>query len=92
VKPLALMRWLIRLVTTKEGVILDPFAGSGTTGLAAICEERRFVGVELNADYAVIARRRIAAGTGPLFEGQPEEAESPRSANQPEFAFGESAS
>lgn len=61
VKPTALMRWLVRLVTPPGGVILDPFAGSGSTGKAAVLEGFGFVGIELDAEYLEIARRRIAA-------------------------------
>jgi site-specific DNA-methyltransferase (adenine-specific) len=61
VKPLALMRWLVRLVTQPGDLVLDPFAGSGTTGMACKAEGRRFIGIELDPEYAEIARRRIAA-------------------------------
>ena len=61
VKPIALMRYLCRLVTPKGGTVLDPFAGSGTTGVAAIAEGFRFVGCELSEDYAAIARRRLTS-------------------------------
>jgi site-specific DNA-methyltransferase (adenine-specific) len=60
VKPIALMRWLCRLVTPKGGLILDPFTGSGTTGCAAVLEGFRFVGVEREPEYAAIAEARIA--------------------------------
>jgi site-specific DNA-methyltransferase (adenine-specific) len=60
VKPVALMRWLVRLVTPPDGVVLDPFTGSGTTGIAAVLESRRFVGIEREAEYVAIARARIA--------------------------------
>jgi DNA modification methylase len=60
VKPIALMRWLCRLVTPKGGLILDPFTGSGTTGCAAVLEGFRFVGVEREPEYAAIAEKRIA--------------------------------
>ena len=60
VKSLALMRWLVRLVTPPGGVVLDPFTGSGTTGMAAVMEGFAFVGVEQDAEYVEIARRRIA--------------------------------
>lgn len=60
VKPLALMRWLIRLLTPANGLILDPFCGSGTTGCAAVLEQRRFLGIEVDSDYTQIARARIA--------------------------------
>ena len=59
VKPIALMRWLCRLVTPKGGLILDPFCGSGSTGCAAVAEGFRFVGIEREAEYVTIAERRI---------------------------------
>lgn len=59
VKPVALMSYLCRLITPPNGTILDPFCGSGSTGVAAIREGFKFVGIELNPDYAEIARRRI---------------------------------
>ncbi|HWB69442.1 MAG TPA: site-specific DNA-methyltransferase [Solirubrobacterales bacterium] len=59
VKPLALMRWLVRLVCPPEGVVLDPFMGSGTTGAAAMLERRRFCGIEMEPAYLEIAAARI---------------------------------
>ena len=59
VKPIALMRYLCRLVTPPGGIVLDPFAGSGTTGCAATLEGFGFVGIEREAEYAEIARRRV---------------------------------
>lgn len=59
VKSVALMRWLIRLVTPPGGVVLDLFAGSGTTGVAALAEGRRFVGIEQEERYAMIAAARL---------------------------------
>lgn len=64
VKPLALMRWLVRLVAPPGGLVLDPFAGSGSTGCAAVLEGCRFVGVDQDADYCEVARRRIAHWAG----------------------------
>lgn len=61
VKPLSLMRWLCRLITPPGGLILDPFAGSGSTGCAAILEGFRFHGIERKAEYVEIARRRMSA-------------------------------
>jgi site-specific DNA-methyltransferase (adenine-specific) len=61
VKPLALMRYLCRLVTPPGGLILDPFMGSGSTGIAAVLEGFRFAGIELKGEYVTIAKRRIAA-------------------------------
>jgi DNA modification methylase len=63
VKPIDLMRWLIRLVTPPGGLILDPFLGSGSTGCAAALEGFRFVGIEREADYMAIAEARIAHWT-----------------------------
>ena len=60
VKPVALMRWLVRLVTPPGGLVLDPFLGSGTTGIAAILEGFRFLGIEKDEHYAEIAKARIA--------------------------------
>jgi site-specific DNA-methyltransferase (adenine-specific) len=60
VKPIALMRWLVRLITPPGGVVLDPFAGSGTTGIAAVLEGFEFVGMEREAEYVAIAEARIA--------------------------------
>ena len=60
VKPIALMRWLVRLVTPPGGTILEPFAGSGTTMAAAILEDRHVIGCELTADYLPIIKGRIA--------------------------------
>lgn len=64
VKPVALMRWLTRLVTPKGGLVLDPFTGSGSTALACEAEQFNFVGCELSPDYAAIAERRIRDAAG----------------------------
>lgn len=60
VKPLALMRYLCRLVTQKNGTILDPFTGSGSTGIAAIQEGFQFIGIEKDEAYLPIATKRIS--------------------------------
>ncbi|HEY3428623.1 MAG TPA: site-specific DNA-methyltransferase, partial [Acidimicrobiia bacterium] len=60
VKPLSLMRWLCRLITPPNGLILDPFTGSGTTGCAAVQEGFQFVGIEKELEYVQIAEKRIA--------------------------------
>jgi DNA modification methylase len=60
VKPVDLMRWLIRLVTPPGGIVLDPFNGSGSTGCAAAAEGVAYIGLELDAEYCEISRRRIA--------------------------------
>jgi DNA modification methylase len=59
VKPIALMRYLVRLVTPPDGIVLDPFMGSGTTLLGALEEGIRCVGIEKSHEYATIARNRI---------------------------------
>lgn len=61
VKPLALMQWLVRLVCRRGGLVLDPFCGSGSTGVACMREGMRFVGIEMDGQYAEIADKRIAA-------------------------------
>lgn len=67
VKPIDLMRWLIRLVAKPGDTILDPFMGSGTTGIAATLEGVHFIGIEREAEYLEIARRRIAQTQPSLF-------------------------
>jgi DNA modification methylase len=59
VKPLDLMSWLTRLVTPPGGVVLDPFAGSGSTLIAALRQGFRAIGIEREPEYVAIARRRI---------------------------------
>ena len=59
VKPTALMQYLIRLVTPDNGIVLDPFTGSGSTGKAAILENKRFIGIELTAEYLPIIEGRL---------------------------------
>jgi site-specific DNA-methyltransferase (adenine-specific) len=60
VKPTELMRWLIRLVTPPGGIILDPFGGSGSTGLAARAENTRCILIERESEYLNIIRDRLA--------------------------------
>ena len=59
VKPLKLMRYFCRMVTPPNGLIIDPFAGSGSTGVAALQEGFRFVGIEREPEYAAIAKMRL---------------------------------
>ena len=59
VKPIKLMRWLCRLVTPKNGTVLDPFMGSGTTGIGAHLEKFDFIGIERDKEYFSLAERRI---------------------------------
>lgn len=59
VKPIALMRWLVRMVTPPGGTVLDPFNGSGSTGCAAVLEGFDYIGIEREAEYVAIAEARI---------------------------------
>jgi len=59
IKPIALMAYLCNLVTRPNGTILDPFAGSGSTGIAAIQEGFNFIGIEKEKDYVTICKHRI---------------------------------
>jgi len=59
VKPVQAMRWIVRLLTPPGGLCIDPFLGSGTTGIAAALEQRDFIGIEREAEYIAIARARI---------------------------------
>jgi len=63
VKPTDLMRYLVRMVTPKNGTVLDPFMGSGSTGKGAMLEGFKFVGIELDPDYMEIAKARIEFAT-----------------------------
>ena len=59
VKPTTLMQYLVRLVTPPNGIVLDPFLGSGSTGKAAMYEGFNFIGIELTPEYLPIAKARI---------------------------------
>ena len=59
VKPVKLMQYLVRLITPSNGIVLDPFCGSGTTGIACKLEKFSFVGIEQDAEYTKIAEARI---------------------------------
>ncbi|MFJ9033945.1 DNA-methyltransferase [Streptomyces sp. NPDC102274] len=59
-KPVEIMRQLVQ-ICPEDGVVLDPFTGSGSTGVAALREGRQFVGVELSSHYADVAERRLEA-------------------------------
>jgi site-specific DNA-methyltransferase (adenine-specific) len=60
VKPLSLMKYLARLTRTPTGgIVIDPFMGSGTTGMACVLEDRYFIGIEMNEEYYEIAKLRI---------------------------------
>jgi site-specific DNA-methyltransferase (adenine-specific) len=60
VKPTELMRYLVRLITPPNGVVLDPFNGSGSTGKASMLEGMQYIGIEMNPDYIKIAEARIS--------------------------------
>lgn len=66
VKPLDLMRFLVRLVTPEHGVVLDPFAGSGTTAEAALLEHRRSINIEREPSYIPLIHARLARRERPL--------------------------
>ena len=68
VKPIALMRYLVRLVTPKGGLVLDPFIGSGTTALACIMEGFDYLGIEKEPEYVKIAEARIKALNKPVLK------------------------
>ena len=78
-KPLALMRWCLDILRTPPGAtVLDPFMGSGTTGVACVQTGRNFIGCEIDAGYFEIAQRRIAlAQKQPMLPGINEPAPQP---------------
>jgi len=74
-KPTGLMRWCVELITLSQQRILDPFMGSGTTGVACVQLGRRFIGIEIDRQYFDIAVKRISTAIethegGPLFKDQ----------------------
>ncbi len=66
-KPLEWMLWLVELTTQPGETVLDPFMGSGTTGVACARLGRHFIGIERDPNYFAIAERRISEARGPLF-------------------------
>lgn len=58
-KPIQVMKWLIRFLTRPETLVVDPFMGSGTTGVAAIMLGRKFLGIESNEEYFEMAAKRL---------------------------------
>lgn len=62
------MRWLIRLITPPGGVVLDPFAGSGTTGEACVIEGFRSVLIELEPKHAELITARLSKGIAPTLD------------------------
>jgi DNA modification methylase len=71
VKPTALMQWLVKLACSAGGLVLDCFAGSGSTGVAALRCGRRFLGIERDPHYHAVALKRLAGVDGPLFAAAP---------------------
>lgn len=59
-KPIDLMSYLVEMLSTEGNIILDPFMGSGTTGVACVNLNRNFIGIEKDAHYFEIAKQRIA--------------------------------
>ena len=59
VKPIALMSYLTKLITPEGGIVLDPFMGSGSTGMACAMEGFDFVGIDMDEDYVAISEARI---------------------------------
>jgi site-specific DNA-methyltransferase (adenine-specific) len=74
VKPVALMQYLVRMITPPNGIVLDPFNGSGTTGVACKVEGFNYLGIELDAEYCKISEARI--------EGWKEEIQMPETIEQ----------
>ena len=72
-KPLGVIKWLLDVVSEEGDTILDPFMGSGTTGVACVQTGRNFIGIEIDPDYFAIAERRIheAQAQPSLFEEVP---------------------
>lgn len=61
VKPIALMRYLVRLVVPAGGIVLDPFVGSGSTAIAALLEHRSCIGIDQEQQWITVARHRVRA-------------------------------
>jgi len=70
-RPLDQVKHIIGQWVPPGGIVLDPFCGSGTTGVACMQTGRRFIGIEIDAGYAEIARRRIADAATSLFDAPP---------------------
>jgi len=58
-KPISLMRYLVRVYSPKGGTVLDPFMGSGSTGIGSLQESNDFVGIDMSQEYCAIAEKRI---------------------------------
>ncbi len=77
VKPIDLMKYLVKLITPPDGIVLDPYLGSGTTAIACKIERFNYIGIELNEEYCEIARARIKSWGNQqhLFKDQPNKGE-----------------
>lgn len=90
VKSTELMRYLCRLITPPNGIILDCFLGSGSTGKGAVIEGFQFIGIEKEKEYIAIAEKRITAKYLPLFQEpprQPTQREPDKRDSSPSQAF-----
>lgn len=87
VKPLALMLYLVKLITPPGGIVLDPFLGSGSTLLAAKQLGHKNIGIEQAEEYCAIAQQRLLNLPEPLIYAAPEPAKPPRPIEQPEPLF-----
>ena len=85
-KPIDLMRSIVRVVASPGGLVVDPFTGSGSTGVAALLEGRRFLGFERAAGHVETARSRIAAAHASVDRTAPASLDR---ASQQGFTFGE---
>lgn len=72
-KPIGMMRWLVERASLSGDTILDPFCGSGTTGVACVQTGRNFIGIEIDEKYADIARKRIGEAANTLWTPKPQE-------------------
>ncbi len=61
IKPVALMEWLVKLMSNEGDTVLDCFNGSGTTGVACKKQGRNYVGIEMNKDYIALTKKRLKA-------------------------------
>lgn len=75
VKPIELLEWLVKLVTPKDGIVVDPFGGSGTTFIASIKSDINYIGFELEEEYYNIILKRIAQFDPSYYAKIPKEVE-----------------
>jgi len=58
-KPISLMEYLIKIYCPEDKIVLDPFCGSGSTGIAALLNNRKFIGIDMEEEYISISEKRI---------------------------------